>query len=206
MAGACSLAINLQLPMKTLEECISENIQISGESLDAIASRFKPRTLKKGEYLLRSGTRCREMAYIESGYMRVFNVVDGDEITIWIGSEGRFVTSMSSFVLEAPNHWNIQAVTDAGLQVIGKKDHLDLLDNEPKWLEFDNLLLARAFAMLEQRMLNQLHTTAGERYERLLEQDPEMFNHVPLQQIASLLGIQPETLSRLRRSRYETNS
>lgn len=192
--------------MKRLHDCISENIKIPTSELEKITAHFHSRNLPRGEYLLKAGNRCREMAFIETGYIRIFDVVEGDEITLWIGGSGQFVTSLSSFVLETPNYWNIQAVTDAQIQVIGKEDHLDLIDRVPKWLEFDNLILARAFAMLEQRMLTQLHTTAGERYADLLEKDPEMFNHVPLQHIASMLGIKPETLSRLRKKRYETDS
>lgn len=192
--------------MKKLYDCVSENISIPARELDKITERFRPRILEKGDYLLEAGKSCREMAYIESGYLRMYDVVDGDEITLWIGGEGRFITSLSSFMLEYPNYWNIQALTEARLQMIGREDHFKLLDRVPKWLEFDNLILTRAFSMLEQRLLTQLHTTARERYENLLEEDPEMFNHVPLQYIASMLGIKPETLSRLRNYRYESNS
>ncbi|MDX1617650.1 MAG: Crp/Fnr family transcriptional regulator [Balneolaceae bacterium] len=192
--------------MKSLQECITDNIAIPTSELETIADTFRSRSLSKGEYLLRAGSPCREMAYIESGYLRMYDVVEGEEITIWVGSEGSFITSLSSFMLRQPNYWNIQAVTDARLQVIGRDDHIDLLEQVPKWLEFDNLILTRAFAMLEQRLLSQLHTTARERYENLLDENPEIFNHVPLQHIASMLGIKPETLSRLRKNRYEVNS
>ncbi|MEM8969661.1 MAG: cyclic nucleotide-binding protein, partial [Bacteroidota bacterium] len=76
--------------------------------------------------------------------------------------------------------------------------HFQLCKTQPKWLEFDNLLLAHSFALLEQSMFAQLHTTAQQRYEKLMQDDPTLFNQVPLQYIASMLGITPETLSRLR--------
>lgn len=192
--------------MKKLQECISENITIQASDLNEIAACFQPKTLGKSKHLIKAGTRCREMAFIESGYVRMYDVVNGDEITLWIGSEGNFITSLSSFVLESPNYWNIQALTEARLQVINREDHFRLLNEVPKWLEFDNLILTQAFAMLEKRMLTQLHTTARERYRALIEEEPELFNHVPLQHIASMLGIKPETLSRLRKERFETNS
>ncbi len=138
------------------------------------------------------------MAFIESGYLRMFDLIDGKEITFWIGSNGKFITSLSSFVFETPNFWNIQAVTDCTLHVIDRDTHSKLCKTQPKWLEFDNILLAHSFALLEQKMLSQLHTTSQQRFNTLFKEHPQLFNHVPLQYIASMLGITPETLSRLR--------
>lgn len=186
--------------MKTISACISDQVQINQSSLDRIVSRFEPRRLKKGDYLLEADKICREMAFIESGYLRMFDIADGKEITLWIGTSGTFITSLSSFTFETTNYWRIQAVTDCDLQVIKKKDHMELYKQIPQWLEFDNHLLARSFALLEQRMFSHLHTTAQMRYEALMSDNPSIFNHVPLQYIASMLGIASETLSRLRKN------
>ncbi len=139
------------------------------------------------------------MAFIESGYMRIFDIVDGKEITLWIGGNGRFVTSLSSFIFETKNNWNIQAITDCKLYIITRENHFRLNQTEPKWLEFDNILLAKSFALLERKMFSQLHTTAKQRYDSLLAEEPELFKHVPLKYIASMIGVTPESLSRLRK-------
>lgn len=186
--------------MKKLRDCISENIQISIKDLDAITACFEARNLKKGEYFLKPESICREMAFIQSGYLRMFDLADGKEITLWIGSNGSFITSLTSFVFKSINYWTIQAVTDCHLQVINRAKHFELLNKIPKWMEFDNLLLARAYALLEKSMFIQLHTTAWQRFQNLLEENPEIFHHVPLQYIASMLGISPETLSRFRKN------
>lgn len=139
------------------------------------------------------------MAFIESGYMRMYDIADGKEITLWIGSTGKFMTSLSSFVFQTSNNWNIQAITDCKLYVINRENHFNLNRIEPKWLEFDNFLLANSFALLEKKMFTQLHTTAKQRFHSLLDEDPELFKNVPLQYISSMLGITPESLSRLRK-------
>jgi len=185
--------------MKLLKDCISSQITINETSLDNIISNFKPLKLSKGEYFLKAGKSCNQMAFIASGYLRMYDLVDGKEITFWIGSEGKFITSLSSFVFETSNIWNIQAITDCELYIINRKDHFVLSRQEPKWLEFDNKLLAYSFALLEKSMFSQLHTTAKQRYDNLLNEDPDLFKNVPLQYIASMIGITPESLSRLRR-------
>ncbi|WP_353779099.1 cyclic nucleotide-binding domain-containing protein [Winogradskyella sp. 3972H.M.0a.05] len=184
----------------SLQECISSQISIDKLSLDDILSNFETVHLKKGDYLLQAGSICREMAFIESGYLRMYDIADGKEITFWIGSSGKFITSLSSFVFQTSNFWNIQAVTDCKLQVINRTQHFQLCETQPKWLEFDNLLLAHSFALLEQSMFAQLHTTAQQRFENLLHNEPDLFNNVPLQYIASMIGITPESLSRLRKN------
>ena len=78
-------------------------------------------------------------------------------------------------------------------------NHFKLNKTEPKWLEFDNILLAHSFALLEQNMFSQLHTTAKQRFDNLINKEPELFKNVPLQYIASMIGITPESLSRLRK-------
>jgi len=192
--------------METLKNCISSQISIDKDSLDSIVSSFEPRTLKKGEFFLKSGIICRQMAFIDAGYLRMYDIADGKEITFWIGSKGKFITSLSSFIFESENHWNIQAITDCAMYVINRTDHFDLCEKHPKWLEFDNKLLAHSFTFLEKSMFAQLHTTANERFEALMKEDPQLFQNVPLQYIASLIGITPESLSRLRKTFAESIS
>lgn len=185
--------------MEKLKNCILSQVAIEKRSMDNILSVFEPLEINKGEFLLKSGKICQKMAFIESGYMRMYDIVDGKEITLWIGSDGRFITSLSSFIFETKNNWNIQAITDCKLYIINRKNHFRLNKTEPKWLEFDNILLANSFALLEKNMFSQLHTTAKQRYDSLIKEKPELFKNIPLQYIASMLGITPESLSRLRK-------
>lgn len=185
--------------MEKLKNCIASQVSIKNESMDHILSLFEPLEIDKGEFFLQAGKICRKMAFIESGYMRLYNIVDGKEITLWIGSEGKFITSLSSFIFETNNSWNIQAITECSLYTITRDNHFRLNKTYPEWLEFDNILLANSFALLENKMFFQLHTTAKQRYDRLMSEEPELFRYVPLQYIASMLGIAPESLSRLRK-------
>lgn len=192
--------------MKSLLACLSEHVSFKLNEQKEIASHFNKRTLKKGEYLLEAGQRCKEMAYIQSGYLRMYNTIDGNEVTLWIGGQASFITSLSSFIFESHNIWNIQAITNCEIHFIEREAHFKLLKTTPKWMEFDNILLARSFALMEQRLFAHLHTTAQIRFENLWNQDPEIFKYVPLQYIASMLGITPETLSRLRKKINKRNS
>ena len=192
--------------MTALQTCIQKQVNIDAEILDEILCCFESRKIKKGEFFLKSGKTCREMAFIESGYLRMYDIVDGKEITFWISNEGSFITSVSSFIFQTENYWNIQSLSGCTLLVINRESHFQLCDRYPKWLEFDNLILAHSFAMLEQNMFAQLHMTAQQRFDGLMKREPSLFNQVPLQYIASMLGITPESLSRLRKNSSFPNS
>lgn len=184
--------------MNSLQTCISSQLPIPKNELEHICSKFNARNLSKGDFFTHSGQFCEELAFIQEGLLRMYNLADGNEVTLWIGAEHSFITSLSSFIFQTPGLWNIQAITEVHLQVISRKDHFALSEKFPKWLEFDNLILARSFSLLEQRMFSQLHMNSQQRFEKLLAECPELFNRVPLQYLASMLGITPETLSRLR--------
>ena len=186
--------------VKNLKNCISNQVFIDNKSLENIVSMFEPVEMKKGDFFLQSGSICRKMAFIDSGFLRMYDIADGKEITFWIGSSGKFITSLSSFVFQTTSFWNIQAITDCKLYVISREKHFELSELYPKWLEFDNILLAHSFALLEKKLFAQLHTTANERFQALMEEEPELFQNVPLQYIASMIGIAPESLSRLRKN------
>jgi CRP-like cAMP-binding protein len=191
--------------MSLLKACIQKQISIPSEELEDIANYFTPLDLTEGEFLLREGQYCKQLVFIQHGWLRLFHTIDGQEITHWISSAPGFITAVTSFIFNKPSRWNIQALTSAKLLVIQRADHFSLLDKYPKWLEFDNLALARAFALQEERMFSHLHMTAEERYLKLLEENPAIFNQVQLQHIASMLGIKPETLSRLRKKIAHSN-
>ena len=185
--------------MQQLKDCITKHVSVQNETLDTIVSFFEPVTVSKGTFLLESGSIANQLIFIASGYLRMYDISDGKEITLWIGSQGKFITSVSSFVFQTSNYWSITAITNAEVYTLSRKNHFYLCQSQPKWLEFDNLLLASSFALLEQKMFSHLHTTAKQRFEKLFQEEPSLFNDVPLQYIASMLGITPESLSRLRK-------
>lgn len=184
--------------MHSLATYIQLYFPVAEEELTAIAAEFRPMGLAKGDYFLKQGRYCDRMAFITGGLMRIYREVEGKEVTQWISTQGYFITDLASFVFQTPGRWNIQALTDCTLYSIDRQTYQNLGKTIPKWQELDKLFVAKCFVMLEERMFSHLHMTAEERYHRLLADSPELFNQVPLQYLASMIGITPETLSRMR--------
>ena len=182
-----------------LLDYVKSYFPVPATELQTIAAAFRPATLNKDAFFLKEGKHCHQIAFLRSGLVRIYRMADdGREVTQWVSTQGYFVTDLASFVFDAPGRWNIQALTDCELYCIDRKDYLGLAKTVDKWLELDKLFIARCFIILEERIYQHLHLSAEARYQQLMAQQPELFNLVPLQYLASMLGMTPETLSRIR--------
>lgn len=189
-----------------LEKYIQSYFGIPNADLKSISGFFKKMELKKDAYFLKAERYCDQLGFIESGIIREFLYADGKEVTKWIATKGYFVVDLASFLFDQPARWNLQALTDCEIYVIHKADYQQIGRVVPKWQELEKLFIARCFTILEVRIVQHLSLTAEERYQAFFDFAPELFNQVPLQYLASLLGMTPETFSRIRKKRSEAIS
>ena len=186
--------------MTELEQYIKSYFGILEISdIKKVVSLFKLTTIKKGDFLLKTGRRCDKLCFVQSGLLRMFVTTEEKEVTQWISTKGYFSTDLSSFIFECTSRWTIQALVDTELYTITKDDYKNIQNIIPKWYELEKLFIVRCFTILEDRIFSHLSMTAEERYNHFFENNKELFNQVPLQYIASMLGMTPETFSRIRK-------
>lgn len=185
--------------MTELEKYIHSYFGVNIDDVAKISSFFKPVTLKKGDYFLKTGRLSDRLGFVQTGIIREFVHIGEKEITKWISTKGYFVVDLASFVFQQTARWNIQALTDCELYVISRKDYQKIGEVIPRWTELEKLFITKCFIVLEDRVLQHLSMSAEERYHSLFSFNQELFNQVPLQYLASMLGMTPETLSRIRK-------
>lgn len=185
--------------MTELERYLQTYFDFDQGDLGKVASFFKPELVKKGDYYLKTGKLCNKLSFIQSGLLRVYVDLEDREVTQWICTQGYFVTDLASLVFEKPARWNIQALADTTIYTIDKHDYDQLGEHVPKWPVTEKLFIAHCFTTLEDRVFSFLSMTAEQRYNLLFESHRDIFAQVPLQYIASMLGMTPETISRIRR-------
>lgn len=139
--------------------------------------------------------------FIVTGIMRNFHTDDlGHEITTDINNDSRFFTSYNHFVNRTTSNENIECITECNLLRI-KRDDVDILYSKSIILhKYTILLLQKIFEEERERIKDLTTLTAKQRYLKFISNNPNVIKSVPLQYIASYLGIKPETISRIRRN------
>ncbi|HBQ58668.1 MAG TPA: cyclic nucleotide-binding protein, partial [Balneolaceae bacterium] len=151
------------------------------------------------QFLLQEGDICRELAFIEKGALYSYTVdSSGNKHVIRFAFDGWWMANLHSFFTGKPTRLNIEVLEDSELLVLDRKNHDVLLEEIPAYERYHRIIVQNAYVALQLRVENALGLTAEEKYARLIEQNPEFMNRVPLNLVASYLGMSPETLSRVR--------
>lgn len=184
--------------MNELHQQIKTYFGIEDKHLNVITELFQEKQLDKDSFYVKEGYYVPGLSFIKSGFCRIYGITDGKEITQWISGPGDFITDLGSLIFNQKAKRNIVAVTDCVLSGISREDYDRIGLIVPKWDQLEKMFLAKCFMTLEDRIYSFLSMTAEERYHFLYEYRPELFHSVPLQYLASLLGMTPETFSRIR--------
>jgi CRP-like cAMP-binding protein len=175
-------------------------VGFSGEILTQILDCFSVKEFAKNDYFCEEGKTSRYLGFIESGAFQYFTLFDGEELTTYISTENTFVGSLLSYINECPAREYIRAITDAKLWVIHKTDMNRLLATIPAFANFYIKLLEGQVCCIDNSRLNYITLNAEQRYEKMMEENPELLLHIPLQYLASMLGVTPRHLSRIRKN------
>jgi CRP-like cAMP-binding protein len=166
----------------------------------AVAEFFQKKQLTKNELFLLQGKISNEYFFLEEGCIRSFtHNLEGEDVTTGLYTANRVVCELSSFFKRIPSKENYQALSDCNVWVITFETLQQAFHALPEFREFGRALLVNEYAALKTRMLSTLHETAEERYTNLLRSSPDIFQHAPLKNIASFLGITDSSLSRIRK-------
>ncbi len=154
--------------------------------------------ISEGEHFIKEGQTCQHITLILKGQFRYFYNTESADVTRWISLQGDFMTSLASFIQEKPTVENIQAIKDSELIMIPKSSWKELYDTH----EFIRLFWLKTieynYIGMEERVFNQIALDADDRYRWMLTHYPRFNLEVPDKYIASMLGITPRHLSRIR--------
>ncbi|HEX2533105.1 MAG TPA: Crp/Fnr family transcriptional regulator [Chitinophagaceae bacterium] len=178
---------------------IARHIALDPEEEAYFLSVLQPRKLRRRQYLVQAGEPCRYECFVEKGCLRQYFLDDqGQEHVTVFAVEDWWISDMYGLITGKPSLTYVDAVEESELLLIEQAAFETLLVRVPKFERFFRILLQRAYVANQVRIIENLSLPAEERYRRFVERHPQLEQRVPQRQIASYLGITPESLSRLR--------
>ncbi len=172
---------------------------LSQEEVEAIVATMSIKQYKKGTVLLKEGQVSSEVYFVVDGCVRQYYLVDGDEKTSNFFTEEQWVISMQSFGQNKPSDHFMDCCMDSSLVVGNREKEEDLYRKYPKFETVSRKVMEKVFAEQQEIMSSYSTDTAEQRYLKLLESRPDLFQKIPQYQIASYVGVKPESLSRIRK-------
>ncbi|WGV28439.1 Crp/Fnr family transcriptional regulator [Halotia branconii] len=159
---------------------------------------LESRKVYKGEFLFREGDVCDFVGLTLKGCLRTFFLKDAKEFTLFFHSEHQPLGDYESFSKQRPACFSCQAIEDSEVLLINHQV-LQVFEVAPDGQKFLRLYAESLAFMLRDKLLSLFKDTPEQRYLNLIQTEPLILQRIPQYYLASYLGIEPESLSRLKR-------
>ena len=183
-----------------LEKELREIAGMNGEEVELYMSFLTHKSLSKKDYLLMPGDICRHVTYINKGCMRRYIIDEhSKEVILNFSLEDYWTGDLESFIFQKPTDFYIQALEDCELLQLSRENFYRVCKEIPKFKKFHDDKAQRNHYSVLKRLSMAKSASPEEKYLDLMKEQPQLFHRVPLHYIASYLGIEPESLSRIRK-------
>lgn len=180
---------------------ISKSCRINETAFAAARPYFREKRLQKGDYFIREGQSCHQLAFVYRGIFRSFYIdTGGNEKTYCFCADNDIETSFESFISGKPSFLSVIAMEEVELLAIDRKDLNYLFENYLFWSELGRILVEMEYLKMSRHAAEVKTETAQDKYLSLMKERPELLQRVPLHYIASYLGISSRHLSRMRKA------
>ena len=156
--------------------------------------------LNRNDFFVKEGKVCNYFCFIESGVLQHSITVLGEEKTTYLALKNSCTSALKSFTHKILSRKSIKAICDCNLWVINLNDFNDLLKNNRAFNQFYYNLIENQIYLIDDYRIDLLILTPEERYKKLLDNDTELLQEVPLHYLASFLGISTRHMSRIRKN------
>jgi CRP-like cAMP-binding protein len=189
------------LNFEQIVENINKWIDLSDEEIRYFVEKLKFRKVRRRQYVLQEGDICKHYTFVNKGCLRLYNVdVNGVEHILQFAPEDFWVADIGSFHQETPTSLYIEALEPSEVLQITRSDLMETFLNYPSFDRVFRIMMENAFIGLQKRVLQNISSTAEERYLTFVENYPQLVNRIPQTQIAAYIGITPEFLSKIRKN------
>jgi CRP-like cAMP-binding protein len=197
------ISMELAFAHEKLLKYISDRVQITEAEAQIIKDKFHLRKLSKKDYFVSVGSTNFQQGYVVGGALRVFYTdPKGNEHVMYFAFADWWVGDLAGFHFNEAATLSVQALEDSYILEVSKSDIEEMYLQVPALERLFRIMAQRTLAVLQKRFLLTISSHAEERYKELLQRHPGIEQIVAQHQIASYLGILPESLSRMKKKLY----
>ena len=182
-----------------MKDLINSIYRLKDEDYKVLLNISKAKKFKKGEYILSEGDTCRGIYYVNKGIIGLYKTFRDRAYYQEFFMEKTFATNIVSLTSNAPSEECLIALEETDCTYISKVSLISLYNESSEFKEFGRLLLEQILAQKAKLSFIRSSLPAKEKYEFILSKYPHYIQRIPLQLLASYLGMTRETLSRMRR-------
>ena len=182
-----------------ISDMIAEEMSLTDEEREAVDRLIPIRKFKKGDVLLQEGKVSRECFFTIKGCVRSYQIKGGEERTTQFFVEGEPIAALLSYLNKTPVKHYLECIEDSTLAVLSFDNEQELYNQNPKFEALCRNSIERAFGEQQEMIQNYLTKNPEERYLMLQETRPDLIQRVPQYHLATFLGVQPESLSRIKK-------
>ena len=178
--------------------------QFNEQQIELISKYAHFKQLKKEAYFSEAGDIAKRVAFVLDGIFRVcYYLNNGDEVTRYFVEENNFVVDINSYINEVPSTEYIQAITPVEIIIFRKEDLVDLSNTIVGWDQVMSKITNKALLEKVHRISPMMAEDAKTRYVQFHDRFPNLVNRIPLNYLASYIGITKHSLSRIRKELSE---
>ena len=184
----------------TLLAEISKISKFDIDEVDKFKTYFRPITVGKNTILEEQDKIPNHLYFVVSGFMRLFFYDNnGEEQTTYLCAQNGFIASFSALINQTKATENVECITDCTILKISYAETKTLIEKSEIFKAFSLTMFEKAMHSASLRANDLANLSAEQRYQKMIDEQAHFVQNIPLQYIASYLGIKPQSLSRIRK-------
>ena len=172
---------------------------LSDNEASDFVSKVTFQELNKKDFYLEADKIQKSVGFIAKGLVRSFFIDnDGDEITVGFYPEGEYATHYPAFITQTPSKYFIQCLEPTTFVNLSFEDLQWMYQQSPVFEKYGRLIAEKVLVQQQARIESFIFENAEERYLAFTKKHPTLFNRISLSHLCSFLGIERQTLTRIR--------
>ncbi|MFY0689947.1 MAG: Crp/Fnr family transcriptional regulator [Cyclobacteriaceae bacterium] len=183
---------------------ISAVFPMTTEEIEVFSDRFEIEHYKKGDILLKEGDQIDRVFFNLKGIIRQYKLIDGVDKSMFFFIEDQIIRLMGNTPEDPTSPYHLECLEDSTLCVAySREDDMEFVQKYPRFEALCMTLMDDIFKTAQDNQEYYINCNPEQRYQKLLDERPELVQRVAQQHLASFLGFTPESMSRIKKRIHE---